>query len=155
MMMCWVMMLLLAATNGVKSDPELEVVDEAHDIENEGNKTMSRKSSTVIRTDTECMTQKTTIISCLLLLICCIGGVIGTYVNVNDDFSQLNTFYAGYMGRKLISREILGEDKDRTVQQNGSANVMKYCGKYHSTTVSQYNSITVPQYHSTTLYLLV
>ena len=37
--------------------------------------------------------------------------MIVTFLNVNEDFNNLHTFYAGFMGRKLVLRERVEENK--------------------------------------------
>ena len=93
------MLLLFEATN-------VEKTEEDHINKNYSNYTLTIKSYN----DFEFMTQKKTFIIFILLIICVVGGLIVTYVNVNDDFNQLQMFYVGYMGRILVGREIMKDD---------------------------------------------
>ena len=41
----------------------------------------------------------------VFVIFCIIGGIILSFVQVNNDFHQLGVFYKGYMGRKLFIKE--------------------------------------------------
>ena len=47
----------------------------------------------------------------ILLGISLVGTIIVTFLNVNEDLNNLHTFYAGYMGRKLVLRKRVEENK--------------------------------------------
>ena len=99
-------LLLLTAKHGLTDDKKDD--DKEFVIEN-GKET----NQTMVRTDYDrhIISRKKTTIIFILLCISFIGGILVTYVNVSDDFDRLQTFYAGYMGRKLFSREMVEEDK--------------------------------------------
>ena len=115
----------------------LEVTEENFDIvkedlinKNDLNYTLSIKNYN----DSAFISQKKTFIILILLIICILGGLIVTYVNVNDDFNQLNMFYVGYMGRILVGREIIQENNEARedigkLEHNGSVHMIVYNGK--------------------------
>ena len=117
-----------------------EVTEENFDIvkedlinKNDLNYTLSIKNYN----DSAFITQKKTFIILILLIICILGGLIVTYVNVNDDFNQLNMFYVGYMGRILVGREIIQENNEARedigkLEHNGSVHLIIYNGKSSS-----------------------
>ena len=61
----------------------------------------------------------------VLLGLCFIGAIIVSFVNVNDDFNLLHTFYAGYLGRKLIIREQMEQNRYLVNMHNINYNQVK------------------------------
>lgn len=49
--------------------------------------------------------QKKITIIILILSLCVVCAIILSFVNVHDDFVELNNFYRGYMGRRLLIQE--------------------------------------------------
>ena len=92
-----------------KADDELENEKEE---ENESNKTIAR-IFTIFRSkyDKGFIRSKKITIIWILLGISFVGAIIVTFLNVNEVFNNLHTFYAGYMGRKLVLSERVEENK--------------------------------------------
>ena len=56
------------------------------------------------------------------VLLCVVGGVILSIVQVNNDFTQLGVFYKGFMGRKLFIKEHLLVTRDKAeVRRNNDS----------------------------------
>ena len=107
-----IILLLLTITDCLsigEADDELENENEE---EKESNKTMAR-NFTILRTtyDKGFISRKKITIIFILLGISFVGAIIVTFLNVNEDFNNLHIFYAGYMGRKLVLRERVEENK--------------------------------------------
>ena len=107
-----IILLLLTITDCLsigEADDELENKNEE---ENESNKTMAR-NFTILRTkhDKGFIGKKKITIIFILLGISFVGAIIVTFINVNEDFNNLHTFYDGYMCRKLVLRERVEENK--------------------------------------------
>ena len=112
-MFYWMIIILLLTITDCLSigeaDDELENENEE---EKESNKTMARNLS-ILRSkyDKGFISRKKITIIVILLGISFFGAIIVTFLNVNQDFNNLHTFYAGYMGRKLVLRERVEENK--------------------------------------------
>ena len=54
-------------------------------------------------------------LSCVVffVVLCVVGGVILSIVQVSNDFTQLGVFYKGFMGRKLFIKEHLLVTRDK------------------------------------------
>ena len=107
----WIIFLFITTSNCLS---KTEAADDEYDgHENESNKTMEVKNSTVFRTkyDRYFISRKKLIIVFTLLGISFVGAIILSFVNVNDDFNLLDTFYTGYLGRRLVIREQMEENR--------------------------------------------
>ena len=112
-MFYWMIILLLLTITDCLSIGEAdEELENDNEEENEANKTMAR-NFTILRTkyDKGFISRKKITIIFILLGISFVGAIIVTFINVNEDFNNLHTFYAGYMGRKLVLRERVEENK--------------------------------------------
>ena len=112
-MFYWMIILLLLTITDCLSIGEADdELDKENEEENESNKTMAR-NFTILRTkyDKGFISRKKITIIFILLGISIVGAIIVTFLNVNEDFNNLHTFYAGFMGRKLVQRERVEENK--------------------------------------------
>ena len=68
------------------------------------NQSDDLRNFTVVQSSDSIFKSKLSIVI-VFIILCVVGGIILSVVQISNDFHQLMVFYKGYMGRKLFIKE--------------------------------------------------
>ena len=68
------------------------------------NQSDDLRNFTVVHSSDSIFKSKLSIVI-VFIILCVVGGIILSVVQISNDFHQLMVFYKGYMGRKLFIKE--------------------------------------------------
>ena len=93
--------------NSDKIDDTTTNIELNDDDENKNSKNNPKKSRHVPppgTTEVPSFTRKVKVI-CFILSCCCVIAIIVNFINLHSDYEELQEFYIGYMGRKVMIQE--------------------------------------------------